>query len=71
MARLVKKEYKGPLEVKLGTKRIWICMCGLSSNQPFCDESHKKTADEENNKIYAYEKQGNNRIEVRNWEVAY
>jgi len=47
MARLVKKKYKGPLEIKVGTKSIWICMCGLSSNQPFCDDSHKKTVDEE------------------------
>ncbi len=42
MARLVKKENKGPLEVKVGRKSIWICMCGLGNNQPFCDESHKK-----------------------------
>ena len=45
-------------------------MCGLSGNQPFCDESHKKTADEEDYKTYAYEKEGN-RIEVRNWEDVY
>ena len=42
-------------------------MCGLSSNQPFCDGSHKKTADEEDNKTYAYEKEGNE-IEVKNWK---
>ena len=29
-------------------------MCGLSSNQPFSDGSHKKTADEEAGKIYRY-----------------
>jgi CDGSH-type Zn-finger protein len=70
MARLVKKEYKAPLRIKDGTKSIWICMCGLSDNQPFCDKSHKKTTDEEDHKTYAYEKEGN-RIEVRNWEDVY
>ena len=69
MARLVKKENKGPLEIKVGTKSIRICMCGLGNNQPFCDESHKKTADEEDNKTYVYEKEGDNRIEVKDWEV--
>ena len=70
MARLVKKEHKSPLEINAETKSMWICMCGLSSNQPFCDESHKKTADEDDNKIYAYENEGN-RIEVKNWEECY
>lgn len=69
LVRLVKKEFKGPLEIKLGTKSIWICMCGLSFSQPYCDNSHKKTVDEEDNKVYAYEKEGNDRIEVKNWEV--
>jgi CDGSH-type Zn-finger protein len=44
-------------------------MCGLGNNQPFCDDSHKKTADEEDNKIYAYERERNNRIEVKNWDL--
>ena len=44
-------------------------MYGLSCNQPFCDDSHKKTADEEDNKIYAYERERNNRIEVKNWDL--
>jgi hypothetical protein len=52
MARLVKKEYKGPL-IKLGTRRIWICMCGLSRINHFV---MKKADEENNNKIYAYEK---------------
>ena len=70
MARLVKKANKRPLEIKVGTKSIRICMCGLGNNQPFCDESHKKTADEEDNKIYVYENEGN-KIEVKNWEECY
>jgi CDGSH-type Zn-finger protein len=48
MVRLVKKESKAPFEIKVGTDSIWICMCGLSNNQPYCDDSHKKTIDEDN-----------------------
>lgn len=70
LARLVKKELKCPLEIKIGIKSIQICMCGLSSEQPYCDNSHKKTADEEDNKTYAYEKEGD-RIEVKNWEAVH
>jgi len=34
---------KFPAEVKLeaGKKYLW-CACGLSTDQPFCDNSHKK-----------------------------
>ena len=67
MARLVKKEFKGPFEIKVGRDSIWICMCGLSDNQPFCDDSHKKTIDEDN-KTYVYDKEGH-RIEVKSWET--
>ena len=42
-------------------------MCGLSNNQPFCDDSHKKTIDEDK-KIYVYDKEGD-RIEVKSWET--
>jgi CDGSH iron-sulfur domain-containing protein 3 len=58
MTRLVRKEDKGPVEVKVGSESKWICMCGLSSNQPFCDGSHKNTADEEAGKIYRYNPDG-------------
>ena len=58
MARLVRKEDRGPMEVKVGNVSKWICMCGLSSNQPLCDGSHKKTADEEAGKVYRYNPDG-------------
>ena len=42
MARLVIKTATSP--EKVGDK--FICMCGLSHGQPFCDKSHKLTGDE-------------------------
>jgi CDGSH-type Zn-finger protein len=33
-------------------------MCGLSSNQPFCDGAHKKTRDEQQGKVYRYNPDG-------------
>ncbi len=39
-----------------------VCMCGLSENQPFCDKSHHKTKDEDEEKLYWY--QGSDREEI-------
>lgn len=41
-----------------------IHFCGLSANQPFCDGSHKKTANEMAGKVYVYNKDGT-RTEVQ------
>jgi CDGSH-type Zn-finger protein len=64
MARLVRKEAKGPYELKNGTESIWICMCGLSDVQPFCNGTHKKTADEKD-QVYTYSKEGATNVDIR------
>jgi len=68
MARLVKKDAMGPMEINVGNESKWICMCGLSKNQPFCDGSHKKTAGEEPGTLYMYGKDGT-RVKIQSSEI--
>ena len=58
MARLVKRTATGPYKVEVGTETKFICGCGLSRNQPYCDGTHKTTArTEEAEKLYWYDAQ--------------
>lgn len=64
MARKVIKTAKGPLEIKPQKESAWICMCGLSKNQPFCDGTHDLCSGEEEGKLYEYDEQGH-KVEVK------
>ncbi|MEK7190099.1 MAG: CDGSH iron-sulfur domain-containing protein, partial [Patescibacteria group bacterium] len=57
MARKIIKTAKGPFEIKPQKESVWICMCGLSKNQPFCDGAHKEVLDEPEDEIYEYDDQ--------------
>jgi CDGSH-type Zn-finger protein len=54
MARIVKRVRNVPYSVTSGETQF-ICGCGLSGNLPFCDGTHKITANEEPGKLYWYD----------------
>jgi len=62
MRKVLKSDLR-PLEITPQEKSVWICMCGLSKNQPYCDGSHKTIGEEVDGKIYEYDAQGH-RVEV-------
>ena len=66
MARLVRHDAVAPQEIKPQEKSVWVCMCGLSQNLPFCDGSHsvaRKT--ETDGKCHVYDKDRRKVVEVR------
>ncbi|MBI4289870.1 MAG: CDGSH iron-sulfur domain-containing protein [Betaproteobacteria bacterium] len=55
MARLVKRFRGKPYAVTIGGETKYICGCGLSSTQPFCNGTHKITQSEDPGKLYWYD----------------
>lgn len=55
MARLVKRLRNKPYPVTIGGETQYICGCGLSATQPFCDGTHKITQTETPGQLYWYD----------------
>lgn len=50
--------------------KLFVCRCGLSSEGPLCDGSHRATEDEDEGVVYRYDADGESRRIVEALELS-
>lgn len=58
MSRLVVHSATGPAKVSGKDGDVFICMCGLSTNKPFCSGAHKTIKNESEDELKVYDENG-------------
>lgn len=58
MSRLVIHTAKEPKKVAGKDGDLFICMCGLSTNKPFCSGAHKTIKEEAKDELNVYDEDG-------------
>ncbi len=66
MARMIYHDATGPARIDPQEKPVFVCMCGLSQNLPYCDGNHKMAKQNEvDGKLCIYDKARQSIVETR------
>ena len=65
MARKIRHDATGPYRLDPQDKPVFICMCGLSHNLPYCDGAHAACKAEEPGVVCVYDAKRQEVVERR------